>query len=283
MKFYVNDCPDNMRMMDYIKMNSHWNEAVADVPWKYNNLVFDIDIDFEASVRESVEKFGYHGWRLLGKESQYYGGYSLVYNPKHVSGHEPINSTLGEYQYGGDEYLLEVKDGSGVKNSYFDTLGFTERTEPARFGVLGEFLDEIESGFTLIRGRLAILNGQQFDATKHAKFGWHIDEPVYENLRLNIPVWGNTDEYAFQLEGYPVQRLSQGCAYTWDTAILHRAFSTRVAASSRANLVVGISPWLRYDAAGGYWETNEYFGCQHPFSLLIDRRITTKLTLLEQF
>jgi hypothetical protein len=286
-KFYVDECPSDIMMMNYIKANSDWNDAVASVKndFKDTSYVFKwLGESFEQSIRESLLIWGFHGWRTYKKDCDYYGGYSLVYNPEHINSHNPLNSTLGEYDNSPKEYVEIVDRNIYLKNSYFDSLGFNERTDPAKYGVLGDLMDEIEgNGFTLIRGRLAVIMGQIYDYELHKSRGWHIDEPVFENLRLNIPCYGNTADYSFELKGRPSQELKLGNLYTWDTNILHRAYTIKRSDDSRANLVVGVSPWLKYNKKERYWEFNEFYGKEHPFSMLINGKITSHVKFLESF
>jgi hypothetical protein len=232
-----------------------------------------------AAAKEAIGRYGLHGWLTRkGWQSSYYESLSLTYNPElRDRGMRDVHqSTLGtsanlpsEFYYGSVHRLRELK------NSYFDTYGFRRPTPAARIGALGKFLSECR--LSLVRSRLSVLYGDEagrigFD------FGWHRDEPVFENLRLNIPLVAHPS-YRLQIEheadvpsadspDMSTHYLKTGCAYTFDTHRPHRVFPARPCRIMRVHLVLGFAPWFRYDAASDRWSPNEYFGRVHPFEIV---------------
>jgi hypothetical protein len=230
----------------------------------------------------AIRRYGAHGW--LSREGRItegsYDSLSLTHNPdlrdpKITDVHQ---STLGTSVNRGDEFFYGATHRfSALRNTYFDTYGFRVPTPAARAGALGEFLAECR--LSLVRSRLSVLRGT-VDAPPPFQAGWHRDEPVFENLRINIPLTG-TPAYRLQLEhrrGKPDPRsatmsthfLRPGSAYTFDTHRPHRVFAARPCANERIHLVLGFSPWFRYDVARDAWTPNEHYGARHPFDIVGD-------------
>lgn len=232
-----------------------------------------------SAAREAIELHGLHGW--LSSDGRETGGsyrsLSLTYNPdlKDPGVTDVHQSTLGtsvnrpsEFYYG------SVQRFAALKNTYFDTYGFRLPTPAAGVGALGEFL----SGFRLspVRSRLSALMGAQ-TGTASFSTGWHRDEPVFENLRINIPLVSHR-HYRLQIEharDRPEERsdsmsdhfLAPGKAYTFDTHLPHRVYGRAPRTVDRIHLVLGFSPWFRYDRTTDSWAPNEFYGRVHPFDI----------------
>jgi hypothetical protein len=228
---------------------------------------------------EAIARHGVHGW--LSEEGRdddgAYLSLSLTYNPQlEDPGVEDVHqSTLGtsvnpraEFFYGSTQRFRKLK------NTYFDTYGFRVPTPAARTGALGEFLSGCR--LSLVRSRLSVLRGHE--AACAFDFGWHRDEPVFENFRVNIPLQSHRGA-RLQLERVreqPHRRsrtmsdhyLAPGYAYTFDTHRPHRVYTRTPSEVERVHLVLGFSPWFRYDAAADAWEPNEFYGRVHPFDIL---------------
>lgn len=277
-KFYVDECPKAVKMFDWIRQHSHFDEAARDVrpaigDAKHIFMDYQWDIrQMEASVREAERQFPPRGWVNGQGKHPTYSGLSLVYNPWHEDNLDPLSSTLGSPNVTHGTYGSETYQSMG-RDSYYDTLGFCYRTEPSRVGELGRLLDSIElSGFTMVRGRIAILDASE------GKGGviMHRDETVFENMRINVPVYGYTDPYTwgFEMEGYEPYPFQLGRAYSWDTNIPHAPMAFKRSFETRANLVIGVSPWLRFLPQERAWEFNEHFGKRHPFDLLSENMVS---------
>lgn len=226
----------------------------------------------------AIQRYGLYGW--LSKEGRSTGVYdslSLTFNPdlRDPGITDVHQSTLGtsvnpesEFFYGSTQRFTRLK------NTYFDTYGFRRPTPAAQAGYLGEFLSQC--GLSLVRSRLSVLRAGP-DAPLAFEVGWHRDEPVFENLRINIPLTGSP-EYLLQLEhkrdkaarrsrSMTEHHLEPGVAYTFDTHKPHRVYATRPSQVDRVHLVLGFSPWLRYDEASDSWTPNEHYGRTHPFDV----------------
>jgi len=172
-------------------------------------------------------------------------------------------------------YYNSVERHRTLKNTYFDSYGFRVRTPAARLGALGTFLDQC--GLTLIRSRLSVLIGER-GITADFMDGWHRDEPVFENLRLNIPLTSDP-AYRLQIEHakdtpqadsdtMTEHFLAPGHAYTFNTNIPHRVYVKEPSNTPRIHLVLGFAPWFDHDAQRDSWQANRHFGTTHPFDLL---------------
>jgi hypothetical protein len=236
--------------------------------------------ELRKAARNAIERHGLHGWlsregRAVGSN---YESLSLTYNPdlSDPGIHDVHQSTLGSSVNPGDEFFYgQMQRFKSLKNTYFDTYGFRLLTPAARIGALGEFLAECR--LTLVRSRLSVLYGDDADQTGF-ETGWHRDEPVFENLRINIPLVTHRS-YKLQVEHIldkPDRRsatmtehhLSTGYAYTLDTNRPHRVYSSSPCRLMRVHLVLGFSPWFRYDSSKDAWMANEFFGRLHPFDIV---------------
>lgn len=273
MKFYVDDVPDELSIFGYIKSQlTDWDQAIEIVPKRNykSQLQFRIE-DFDScsilnSVYDAFRIYGEHGWKNTNGQSKDYTGFSLVYNPYHREHSDAHSSTLGTHHNSPSEFFYAAtKHHNALKNSYFDTLGFCIPTPASQHASLGKFLSRRKR--TMIRGRCSSINGAEY--IDHPNLGWHKDEIIFQNLRINIPLV-TADHYFFQMQDNDPVHLDIGYAYSWDTNIAHRVYNTIKSNDRRIHLVIGMSPWLDYDPTDFSWSTNEFYGIKHPFDMLVD-------------
>lgn len=273
-KIYVADVPNSTNVCSYIMKNTDWPERIKSVKprQEYPKLLcFDIK-DFDLmqltnDIYEAMEIYGRFGWNTSDGPSKRYAGFSLVYNPHHIENLDPHNSTLGTNRNRKDQYFFgNIENHTIIKNSYYDSYGFNTPTPASQHKSLGDFM--ARSKRTRIRSRLAIIDPRH-SAAQGIGNGWHKDEPIFENLRINIPVLTN-ENYLFQIEGHDPVHLKTGLAYTWDTHVPHRVFASQNEDSERIHLVFGFSPWWDYLPEEQAWVQNEFYGKKHPFDMMID-------------
>jgi len=208
-----------------------------------------------------------------------YESLSLTHNPTHEG--DPHHSTLGsrmlargEFFYGNADTFNKI---GTVRDSYYDTYGFRIATQAAT-----EELGFLTSRFkrSLVRSRLSIIRAGHHNPSSF-NWGWHKDEPVFENLRINIHV---TDSDAHRIQIMKEDRMPMnpwdaaltehkfevGFAHSWDTNIPHRACAIGMPEHDRAAIVYGVSPWFDYDRSTDTWSPNEFFGKKHPLQMLLD-------------
>ena len=286
-RLMVASVPQSETIFGYMRGNTAYDTAMRRVRSRLqerSKLEFDmVDVDIERlrnDVLEIVNSHGFTGWRHKDGESKTYGGFSLTYNPDHQDGLDPHVSTLGTPKNASSEFFWNATQKHEIlKHSYFDTYGFRARTPASRSGYLGEFIDSFSR--SMIRSRVGIIPGENVnpnDPVYQEREGWHRDEPVFENIRINIPL--QTDEnFVFQMEDEEPYHLEVGKAYTWDTHRSHRVFARGHTKSMRIHLVLGFSPWFDYDAQADAWVPNQFFGKIHPFDIVAEGFLSRHLRL----
>jgi len=286
-KYYIQDCPNEISTISWLYRQSNWKKAQQAVKprQEYNQLLcFKIN-DFNTTqltddIWEATRIYGEHGWISSEGVSSWYTGFSLVYNPNHVDNLNPHSSTLGtalNSLKSGEFFYGVTNQHKALKNSYFDGFAMNQPTEASGFKSIGEFM--ARSKRTRIRSRLGIIHGDTVSGMDSRQgSGWHKDEPIFENVRINIPILTNQD-YLFEIEGKAAVHLPVGYAYSWDTHVAHRVFANELTTHARIHFVLGYSPWWDYDPIEQCWTQNEFYGVKHPFDMLADGDIFSGLEL----
>ena len=287
-KFYVDDCPKELPVALWIQGRLQWQTAINDVMstsshlkskhGHYNNIEHKFKgnlLGLQQAVAIALDRYGFFGWKSSEGDELNYGGFSITYNPnlqyEEVDIHQ---SNLGtKVNSPGEFYHGSIQHHKYLKDSYFDGHSFNEFTPAAKIGYMGEFLSEVNRNMTVVRSRLGILRGVAGETR------YHRDSSIFEMVRLNIPVTGD-DSFVFQFEGQDSYVLETGKAYNWDTYKSHRVMCVKDTEMYRANMVIGLSPWLTYNKEERYWYPNEYFGKKHPFDIFIEGRVTDKIEFL---
>jgi hypothetical protein len=284
-KFYIKDIPDTYTVWGWILKNTDIKKhqmlmkpkSVTD-PTKLLTLKHDFDIPaLIKSVTEMSDSYGYNGWQSAEGNSPAYGGLSLVYNPNFADKEVDINSqTLGSINNNVGKFVYaQTENFTTIKNTYYDSYAFRKLAPCVTETAFNDFATSFER--SMIRSRLAVINSKYVPENERARFGWHRDELVFENLRINIPI--ETDEtFMFEITGSVPEHLAIGNAYSWDTNVIHRVFPTTEETKSRTHLVFGFSPWFDYNAQEDAWESNEFYGKMHPLDMLVSGNIHSKIT-----
>jgi hypothetical protein len=286
-RFAVRQLPDGKPVIREIAAATGYDAACARVrPAKPLRGLLALQLPqgllggLQAAADEAIAHHGVHGWLSSAgrRDDDPYLSLSLTCNPdlSDPGVTDVHQSTLGTSMNPDSDFFYgSVQRFRKLKNTYFDTYGFRVPTPAARIGALGTFLSGC--GLSLVRSRLSVLRGASPVAGAF-DFGWHRDEPVFENLRINIPLRSDRS-YRLQLErrldrpdpASPTlseHYLAPGKAYTFDTHCPHRVYPKRPSTLDRIHLVLGFSPWFRYDPAADSWEPNEFFGRVHPFDIV---------------
>lgn len=283
-KIYRDEVPDNVLTENYIftktKSYDKWLEIKDSMP--YRKFIFKLqNYNHELLAKDTLaalDQYKFRGWQTKFAESKIYGGLSFVYNKHHQDGMDPEGSTLGTPKNTNTEFFYKSMDHhEKLKDSYFDTYGFVDKTSLYNYGYIKTFLEE-KSLRSLTRSRLAVMKNHLPNKFT-SDLTWHRDEIVCVNLRLNIPIT-TAPEYMFQMEGGEPYHLDVGNIYSWDTNIPHRPVLFNESNSDRANFVLGYSPWFDYDEENRCWVQNDYWG-KHPFQMLLDGEIFKDISLLE--
>lgn len=274
-KIPVSEVPNDRSTFNYVSRQFNYLEAIADCKPKvdYKDILCFKIKDYDANkmaecIREICQIHGEFNWNIGDKPNieTIYKGFSLVYNPNLKDKTIDINaSTFGSKDLKGADMEVGEAKNYDYKNSYLDSHGFWKPTPASEHGYLGEFLKRSKA--QRIRSRVGIIHGELADNSHGG--GWHIDEPIFQNLRINIPVTTN-EKMWFQFEHKKPVHLDVGWAYTFDSYVPHRVFTTEQSDFQRIHLVLGYSPWIDYDEAEDAWYPNEFFGKKHPFDMIVD-------------
>lgn len=286
MHFRVRELPEETTLLRSIATQTDFARACASVrPARPVRGLIRLSLPapllagLRAAARTAIARHGLHGWlSSAGREAGgAYVSISLTHNPDldDPGVTDAHQSTLGSsVNLPSEFYYGSVHRFSRLKNSYFDTYGFRLPTPAARIGALGDFL--AGCGLSPVRSRLSVLIGAQ-GGTGGFRGGWHRDESVFENLRINIPLVSHRS-FRLQIEHQrdtpaPESKtmsdhyLAPGKAYTFDTHRPHRVYGKEPCAVDRIHLVLGFSPWFRYDAKADAWSPNEFYGRMHPLDI----------------
>jgi hypothetical protein len=273
----VSEVPEDMLIFEALAQK--YLKLMPPIQLRAQRIELNHDLDLtrlKSSIDASLEKFGVHRWQSSEGPNNAYYGFSLNYNPDHQDQLDPNGSSLGTPKNSRDQFFYASFDQhKTLKNSYFDSYGFRKRTPAACHGYLNEILESCQR--SMIRSRMMIIDGSAYtpeliQAYKQAqvgdsRYGWHRDEPVFVNLRVNIPVVGD-DNFVFEMSGGQPYVLRPKYAYSWDTNVPHRVYCRQATQAKRYNLVVGVSPWFDYLPDEDAWVPNQYCGKMSPFEML---------------
>ena len=275
-KIYVDEVPATQTVDGYITAKTKSDEKWYRVSREFKSTSLEFKIKDYDPVRlaqdslEALDTFGFSGWQTKESTITRYGGLSFAANPNHKHHSDTKSSTLGTVVMDAkDFYDPATTTETMLKDTYYDSWGFTQPTELAEYKYIGEFLKG-RAQRSLIRSRLAVMKAGPW-TDDMTKFALHRDEPIYLNLRINIPIT-TSPEYMFQIEGSDPVHLEVGNAYTWNTRIPHRVFQSDTTTTDRVHFVLGYSPWFDFDAENRCWIQNDFWG-KHPFQMLIDGEV----------
>lgn len=266
-RYLAAHCPRHMEVHQYLskitKLSKNLvSSNVTDVKIKLN---YDMD-SLKNSVLSILDDINPIGWQTQNGNANFYKSISLRSNPNHQDNIDENFSSIGTPKNRKGEFFYnQTHNHKYLKNSYYDTFSFIKPTVASQTGELGSFMSKIKR--TVVRSRISTIDGNYgpFDDS----LGWHRDESVFINLRLNIPITTG-EEFFFEMENTEPYNLDYGYLYSWDTNIPHRVFVNKNSNRLRTNLVIGCSPWFDYDYYNESWAPNDFFGKKHPFDMLID-------------
>ena len=265
------DVPGFLSVFSYIKYRTDIQQRFRRLP-SPPNQVHHLPLNYPVSAlaksaQHVLEKYGVYGWlSRQGRSRSSYQSLSLTHNPNiRDPAVTEFNSTLGSsfisnqsFFYGNIGTWLKLR--GRMKNSYYDSYAFNQPNTVA-CEQFGDLLSHFKR--TLIRSRLSVIRAHAQDSV-NPDYLLHRDEPVYENVRINIPLSASPNHY-LQYNGEDIN-LKLGQAYTWDTNQPHRVHG--VDETDRINLVLGFSPWFDYNQEQQAWISNEYYGECHPIEMV---------------
>lgn len=268
----VKDVPAFCSVFSWIKLRTNIEKCFRRLS-KPSNSVHELKLKYpvnalKLAATRALNKYGSYGWlSAQGRaRNSSYQSLSLTHNPNiNDSAVNEFNCTLGSsfinnnsFFYGNLQTFILLR--GRLKNSYYDSYGFNEPNS-----IILNYFQDFHSHFkrTMIRSRLSIIRSNAIDS-KNPDYLLHKDEPVYENVRINIPITTSPNHY-LQYNNTDINlRLEH--AYTWDTNQPHRVHG--VDSADRINLVLGFSPWFDYVPEEQIWISNEYYGECHPIEMV---------------
>jgi hypothetical protein len=275
----VSDVPRFTTIFNYIRHKTDIVKRFNRLP-KPDQHVYELDLNMDVAALKrqadcAVGKYGTYGWlSKQGRSKSSYRSLSLVHNP-HIEDPEvnEYNSTLGSSLIGSKRFfyttwfsvLFQLK--GRTKNSYYDSFAYNEPNN-----IMKEEFADLLSTFqrTQIRSRMSVILANAHDSM-HPEYLLHKDEPVYHNVRINIPLTDTSDHF-LKIANDEVC-FKAGKAYTWDTHVPHRVYG--MSAQPRVNLVLGFSPWFDYVAEDNVWVSNQYYGEVHPLDMVRSGLVST--------
>jgi hypothetical protein len=163
-----------------------------------------------------------------------------------------------------------------TRNGYFDTYRFTKLVPEMHQGEFGNLFGKFK--VNICRSRCAWLRPGRKMSKFHDEFLWHSDEPLWTNLRMNIPLKTNPN-FFLEDKNHGFKYLEKGYGYSWDTTVLHRVGCYKDEGEERIHLVIGTIPWFDYLPEEDAYVTNEFFGEMHPIDMLVNGHIIEGLKL----
>lgn len=265
-KYLTSYCPKQMPIHEWLGRLTKLNDNLVSTDIKDITIKLKYNLPkLQKDVLDILDEVNPVGWQTQNQSVDFYKSISLRSNPNHQDNIDENYSSIGTPKNKTGEFFFnQTHNHKHLKDSYYDTLSFIEPTTASTTGELGNFMSKIKR--TVVRSRISTIDGNYVPDNT---VGWHRDEPVFINLRLNVPITTG-EEFFFEMEGIEPYNLKIGNLYTWDTNIAHRVFTKQQTKKKRTHLVIGCCPWFDYNAEDKSWTPNEFFGKKHPFEMLLD-------------
>ena len=219
-------------------------------------------------VKAIEEKVGLEGWKINGGENKgIYEGFSLTYNKDYFDKdvsiyHQTWGHKLQKQIFSG---RVDLGKHNNQKNNYYDTFGFRNMHDII-YDNFKELIDRLN--MPMLRSRVAYL-WHHNDIYDNFLDNWHVDEPSFEMLRVNIPLQ-TRPEFQIRIKGsdwhgntYEMEKhLEIGKAYIWNTNIPHAYGSVHGAPEDfeRIHLVLGLSTYFDYNKQKDCFIKNKNYG-----------------------
>lgn len=276
------DCPENLTVIEYIKSQVHWKDAVNSV--RLSKITpAELFIKNVPNHREILNdtndlynSLGTSYWR--SQESKDLYGLSLSYNPEHPKKDWPLGS-FGHPRYKKfskvDYFDKPQQDQKYVlKNDYLDSCGFRKllpeiNQNSALYGLLNSF------SMPVVRVTARTIDGGYCYPTNTPTGGMHRDDPIFEMIRINVCL-SNNGNFGLQYQGEEPVFPNPGDVYAINSDHDHRVYVNKFSYFKRTHLVIGLTPWLNYNQDTDEWSLNEYFGKVHPLDLIKQKLIFKK-------
>lgn len=268
------DAPSDTTVIEHIKRQTDWNNAVASVGGRrfepflsVPNLKVDAGC-LRKEINQLYKDVGAVSWKSQNSLNLY--GLSLTYNPNH----QPVDWKSGSFgnerykKFSSYDYYKAVNADTTnqIKDDYLDGLGFRKiLPQVKKFENLFHLLASFK--LPIVRCTSRTINGSLTYPTIKGDGGLHTDDCPFEIMRINVSITNNGD-YGLQYEGMEPIYTEAGENIVVNTDFKHRAYIKQNNDFLRTNLIIGVTPWLDYDADKDEWSLNKYYGNVHPYDIV---------------
>jgi hypothetical protein len=259
--------------MAWIKGQTDWASRVRAMPYQFDPHLRVPGLKVEvASLRTEIAALFQRRppvyWRSQPPGAVY--GLSLTFNPQ-APPQEWGWGSFGHPRYQAfnsfDYFKAPERDSATApRGDYLDSLSFRNflpeiKDLPALNALLNSFL------LPVVRCTVRVVDGMKVWPSREDGGGMHKDDSPYEVLRLNLCITGSED-FGLQYAEHDPMILSSGEHQVVNTDTDHRVWIRQRSPLQRLHLVIGLVPWLDYDAEADIWAPNKHFGRTHPYDLV---------------
>lgn len=258
--------------MAWIKSQTDWDQYTSKIAPRFEPRlnIPDLHIDHCSlydELQTLLQIYPQTQWRsqLTGALS----GLSLSYNPQ-APREEWHCGSFGHPRYRqykhADYFKAPEQDRvNAVYGDYLDSLSF--RCLLPEIKALPQLRDLLNSfRMPVVRCTVRCIDGTQAWPSLPDGAGMHQDGPPWEVLRVNICITGSED-FGLQYVGHAPIVMQPGSNLIVNTDYDHRVWVKQRNMVQRLHLIIGLVPWLDYDAQADTWTINENFGI-HPYDLV---------------
>lgn len=258
--------------MEWVKSQTDWNHQASKLTSRFapQLRIPHLHIDHHTLYNELqtlLQIYPPTQWRsqLTGALS----GLSLSYNPQ-APREEWHCGSFGHPRYRqyrhADYFKAPEQDRkNAVYGDYLDSLSFRQRLpEIASLPTLNKLFNAFR--MPVVRCTVRCIDGTQAWPSLPDNAGMHQDDPPWEVLRINICITGSED-FGLQYAGHAPISMQAGDHLIVNTDYDHRVWVRQRSPIQRLHLIIGLVPWLDYDAQADAWTINQHVGI-HPYELV---------------
>jgi hypothetical protein len=129
----ITEVPENSLIISSLLEKYKVKPSAPDPRFDKIKIAHNLDlIKLKKDIDLSIKKHGRHPWLSADETNLRYTGFSINFNPDHQDQINPNASSLGTPKNNRDQfYYNSINRHTKLKNSYFDSYGFTRRTPAA--------------------------------------------------------------------------------------------------------------------------------------------------------
>jgi len=278
--FCLDEIPKKTAIHQFLLENTDFEDQIQNLPKMSDPFVtiahkFSIEaLVLEARQMLDSQIFQPHHLKGVPAPNPTYSSIPVTIDPESVDAPlGAIDSTgLGSNRFSGGSFA-DYRPSDMLRNTYNDPYSMLVISPRFSSGCFGSTLALIQR--TLIRSRLSMT---EMNRPLAPNAGWHNDEPIFLNFRINIPLITTENNVVQLLEVGRRTKVIEvplkiGTAVGYDSHRIHRAFTKNGDTLRRINLILGVAPWFDFNPSARTWSTNEFYGRMHPFEMLLGGHI----------